>query len=131
MPARRLTLSLLPDTFAICRLEAHEALPAWLPASEFCAAIRTEDELSICCVESAVPREVRTSRGWRGLKFMGPFDFSETGVIACVAAPLAEAGISISVLATYDTDYVFVRQDALDSALEALTAAGHRVIGRS
>jgi hypothetical protein len=50
-------------------------------------------------------------------------------VIAAVAAPLAEAGISISVLATYNTDYLFVRNEALDNAAEILQAAGHHVVG--
>jgi hypothetical protein len=61
---------------------------------------------------------------------VGPFDFSETGVIASVAGPLAEAGVSISVLATYDTDYLFVRNDALENTAEILQAAGHRIVGQ-
>ena len=130
LTTRRLTLRLLPETFAICRLEPGAAVPAWLPKSGFTAAIRTSAELSLYCDENAVPRDIRAERGWRGLELAGPFDFSETGVIAAVAAPLAEAGISISVLATYDTDYLFVRGAALESAAEVLQAAGHRVTGR-
>ena len=129
MNGRRLTLRLLPAAFAICRLEPDAALPAWLPRQGFTATIRTEDELSIYCDQNAVPQEVRAARGWRALQLVGPFDFSETGVIASVAAPLAEAGISISVLATHDTDYLFVRNDALENAAEILQAAGHRVVG--
>ena len=130
MNARRLTLRLLPVAFAICRLEPDAAMPDWFPRHGFTAAIRTEDELCIYCDESAVPQEVRAERGWRALQFVGSFDFSETGVIAAVAAPLAEAGISISVLATFDTDYLFVHHEALDSAAEILQAAGHRVVGQ-
>ncbi|HTQ85599.1 MAG TPA: ACT domain-containing protein [Candidatus Solibacter sp.] len=129
MNARRLTLRLLPDTYAICRFEPDAAMPAWLPRKGFTAAIRTEEEFSIYCDQNAVPHDVRAARGWRALQLVGPFDFDETGVIASVAAPLAEAGISISVLATYDTDYLFVRNEALDSAAEILQGAGHRVVG--
>ena len=130
MNARRLTLRLLPAAFAICRLEPEEPIPAWLPRRGFTATIRAEDELSIYCDETAVPQDVRAARGWRALQLVGPFDFNETGVIAAVAGPLAEAGISISVLATYDTDYLFVRSEALESAAEILQAAGHRVLGQ-
>jgi len=128
MNARRLTLRLLPASFAICRLEPDAALPAWLPRNGFTAVIRTRDEMAVYCDEAVVPQDVRAAKGWRALELVGPFDFSETGVIASVAGPLAEAGISISVLATYDTDYLFVRNDALESAAEILQAAGHRVV---
>ncbi|HKO04653.1 MAG TPA: ACT domain-containing protein, partial [Candidatus Acidoferrales bacterium] len=127
MNGRRLTLRLLPASFAICRLEPDAALPAWLPRQGFTACVRAEDELCIYCEETAVPQDVRAVRNWRALQLLGPFDFSESGVIAAVAGPLAEAGISIAVLATYDTDYIFVRNDALESAAEILQAAGLRV----
>ncbi len=130
MSARRLTLRLLPAAFAICRLDPDDPIPAWFPRRGFTAAIRADDELSIYCNEDAVPEDVRAVRGWRAFQLVGPFDFSETGVIAAVAGPLAEAGISISVLATHDTDYLFVRNDALESAAEILQAAGHRVVGQ-
>lgn len=127
---RPITLKLLPSSFAICRLEPDVPIPGWLPRTGFTAAIRTAEEFSIYCDEAAVPRDVRAARGWRALQFVGPFDFSETGVIASVAGPLAEAGISISVLATYDTDYLFVRGEVLENAAEILQAAGHRVVGQ-
>jgi len=130
MNPRRLTLRLLPATFAICRFEPDAAVPVWFPRRGFAAMIRTEGEFCVYCDESAVPQGVRAARGWRALQFVGPFDFSETGVIASVAGPLAEAGISISVLATYDTDYLFVRSEALESAAEILQAAGHHVVGQ-
>jgi hypothetical protein len=131
MNPRRLTLRLLPAMFAICRLERNAPLPAWLPRHGFTATIRTQDELCVYCDEGAVPQDVRAARGWRALQFVGPFDFSESGVIAAVAAPLAEAGISISVLATYDTDFLFVQNEALENAAEILQAAGHHVVGQA
>ena len=48
-----------------------------------------------------------------------------------LASPLAAAGVSIFAVSTYDTDYVLVKQDALDRAVAALAAAGHRVHGLS
>jgi hypothetical protein len=57
----------------------------------------------------------------------GTLDFALTGVMAALAVPLAEAGISMLALATYDTDYVLVRGERLGDAVAALRAAGHRV----
>lgn len=57
----------------------------------------------------------------------GPLDFSLVGVLASVADPLADAGISIFAVSTFDTDYVLVRKDALESAIAVLREAGHVV----
>lgn len=89
---------------------------------------RTDAELSIVCAESAVPATVECAeRGWRALRVAGPLDFNAIGVMARLTAPLAEAGISILALATFDTDYLLVRAPDLSRALAALRAAGHRV----
>jgi hypothetical protein len=129
MSRHQLTLRLLPDSLAICRLEPEAPIPAWMPQRAFTAAIRTAEEFSVYCVDSAVPQDVRAERGWRALQLVGPFPFEMFGVIASVAAPLADAGISISVLATYDTDYIFVRAEKLESAVQVLQAGGHRFTG--
>ena len=50
-----------------------------------------------------------------------------TGIAAALATPLAAAGVSVLVIATYDTDYVLIREDQLNRAVAALTSAGHRV----
>jgi hypothetical protein len=54
-------------------------------------------------------------------------DLALTGVAAALTAPLAAAEISVLVVGTYDTDYLFVREEALARAVAALEAAGHRV----
>lgn len=126
MAARCLRLRLLTPKFSICRLHPDAAIPAWLSRQGFTAVIRTQDELAIYSEDSAVPQDVQAARGWRAFELLGPFPFTETGVIAAVAGPLAEAGISISVLATYDTDYIFVHEDALERAVGVLSAAGHQ-----
>ena len=88
---------------------------------------RTAAELSIVAPSAAVPPEVRAERDWRALRVAGPLDFALTGILASLAAPLADAGVSIFALSTYDTDYVLVRHPQLDVALAALRAAGHTV----
>jgi len=74
-----------------------------------------------------VPAGVPSVRGWRSLGVEGPLDFSEIGVLVSIAQPLAEAGVSILAIGTFDTDYVLVRSDDLERALATLAAAGHRV----
>lgn len=66
-------------------------------------------------------------RGWRALKLDGPFDLALVGILATIATPLAEAGVSIFTIATYDTDYILVRETQFSQAINALSAQGHNV----
>jgi len=88
---------------------------------------RTQEELSIVCAEGIVPEGVSCERGWRSLRVRGRIAFSQVGVLSSLVAPLAEGGISVFVVSTYDTDYVLVKQDALSSAQEVLVSHGHVV----
>ena len=123
-----LTLSILPDTFAVCRLTSGNAIPAWASSGEFFSITRTAEELSIVCLESDVPDGVKCESDWRCFKIEGPLDFALTGILVSVAAPLANVGISIFAISTYNTDYLMVRRDSLDRAIAALERAGHHVM---
>ncbi|WP_026870738.1 ACT domain-containing protein [Inquilinus limosus] len=121
MAETRLTLSLLPEMLAVARLPAGALLPGWVDWSDpFVTVSRTRDELSVVCPEARVPGDVRAERGWRGFKVEGPLDFALTGILARLAAPLAEAGISIFAVSTYDTDYLLVRAADLEAATAVL-----------
>jgi hypothetical protein len=74
-----------------------------------------------------VPADVKQEGGWRCLKVEGPLDLSSTGVLASLLQPLAEAGVPIFAIPTYDTDYVLVREVQLEAAITALRQAGHHV----
>ena len=124
-----LTLSVLPDTLAVCRLGPDDALPPWARAGEFRVVTRTPSELSIVCPEGSVPDGVTSNRGWRAIAVAGTLDFALTGILASLASPLAAAGVSIFAVSTYDSDYILVKQETLARALEALAAAGHHVAG--
>lgn len=125
----KLTLTLSPDRLAVCRLDAGAAVPAWAVKSAFFSITRTGDELSIVCGEDAAPNDaaLKIERGWRAFKIEGPLDFELTGVLVAVAKPLADAGIPIFALSTYDTDYVLVKHDRVQPAITALARADHTV----
>ena len=127
MDARPLVFSLLPAALAVCRLDAAAAVPAWAAGGPFVSVTRTADELSVICPEEAVPAGIVAAAGWRCLKLEGPFDFSETGLVASFARLLADAGVSLMVVCTYDTDYLLVRDFDLDRAIESLEAGGYRI----
>ncbi len=118
----KLTLRLLEDSYAVCRLEPDDIIPVDLliPGPEFVSISRTAEELSIVCPEDMAPEDAKVTGGWRAFKVQGPLDFSLTGVIATLTRPLAEAKLSVFTVATYDTDYLLVKQVDLDAAQQAL-----------
>jgi hypothetical protein len=120
-------LQLLADRFAVCRCAASEPYPAWARGGSFLSLTRTSEELSIVCREDLVPQQVRQEIGWRCLQVEGPLEFSQTGVLAGLATPLADREIPVFVVSTYDTDYLLVPEVRLDDALATLQAAGHLV----
>ena len=122
-------LLLLPELFAVCHLDPDAPLPAWATPglSGLLSITRTPKELSIICAQESAPGDIRQERNWRCFMVEGPLDFSLTGVLAALLTPLAEAGVSIFALSTFDTDYLLVRAAQLDLAVETLTAAGHLV----
>jgi len=122
-----LRLQLLPETYAICRLGSEQAVPAWATGGAFLSLTRTRAELSIVCVQEAVPEDVRCEKGWRCLGVRGVLDFSLTGILASLATPLAAAGVSIFAVSTFDTDYLLVKNDGLTPTIAALEDAGHSV----
>jgi hypothetical protein len=121
-------VSVLPGTLAICRLHASERIPSWaLELHEgFVSITRTPDELSIVCPQDAVPPDTRVEEDWRALVLPGPIPFEMTGVLAALTVPLAEAGIPVFAISTYDTDYVLVREKNVEHALHVLHADPER-----
>ena len=120
-------LALLSGVYAVSKLRPDAAIPEWATGSSFCSTTRTPHELSIVCDEGRVPADVTMQGGWRALMVKGPLDFELTGVLASLATPLAAAGISVFAIATYETDYILIRDRDLHRAVVALRDAGHTV----
>jgi len=147
----RLRLSVLPPRLAVCRLPSGAALPEWAaaalarPGAGLVSVTRTAKELSLVVTADAVTAdavpadtllvdavpagapELRVETGFRALEVAGPLDFALVGVLAALTAPLAEAGVSLFAVSTFDTDYLLVREAELTAAEAVLTAAGHRI----
>ena len=123
-----LTLTVLPDSLAICRLSPADDVPDWAMIGEFVSITHTGDELSIVCAQESVPADVKADREWRALRVEGPLDLALTGVLAALASPLAQAQINLFAVSTFDTDYLLVKGYNLARACEVLRQAGHVVL---
>jgi uncharacterized protein len=123
-----LKFRILEERLAVCRLAPTESIPTWASSGKFFCVMRTHDELSIVCLEGAVPEGPLAERGWATLQLEGPFPFSMTGVLSSFLQPLAEARIPIFAISTFDTDYVLIHRENVELAVAALGAAGHHKI---
>ena len=124
-----LNLIVLPDTIAICQLDADSPIPDWA-IGEFVSITRTADELSIVCRQDQVPNGVQCERSWRCFRIAGRLDFTLVGVIASLTGALAEAGISVFVVSSFNTDFVLVRQQDVAKAVGVLEEDGHNLTGK-
>jgi hypothetical protein len=123
----QLNLVVVDGTFAICRLGADATIPSWVTAGRFFSITRTTDELSIVCHQDAIPEGTASERGWRCVRVAEKISFSVVGVLASLAAPLAEAGISVFAVSTFDTDYLLVKKEDFEKAITVLQQAGHLI----
>ena len=124
----KLTLQVLDGRFAVVRLASGAGIPWWAATSDGLLSVtRTVDETSIVCEDRLVPAGVQAERGFAALRVVGTLPFSATGVLACIVVPLADAGVSIFAISTFDTDYVLVREASLDVTISALRGAGHEI----
>jgi hypothetical protein len=122
-----LTLHILTERFALIQLPQNAPIPSWV-RGEFAAVLRSRDEMTVVSEESAVPAGLRTQGGFRCLQVAGSFDIGSIGIAAAATRPVAEAGISLFVFSTWQTDFVLVAESDLEHATAALRGAGHTVL---
>jgi uncharacterized protein len=125
--SHQLTIVTYEKTYAICRLEPDAPVPEWAGGVRFLSITRTANELSIVCEEELVPNDVHAERNRRLMLIEGTMPFTLPGVLASVAGPLADGGISVFAVSTYDTDYIFVSDEDLQEATQVLERAGHTI----
>ena len=117
--------ALLKGEYRIHRLPSTAEVPAAVFDGSFYAITRTDEELSIVTPEDVQVLNAKTVSGWTGIKVLGPLDFGLTGILAGISGVLADAGVSIFAVSTFDTDYILFKKNVADRAVAALTAAGH------
>jgi uncharacterized protein len=124
----RLDIALLPERYAVCRMDAATPPPAWAQRAAFFALIRTPDELCIVCPEKDAPSRVKKVGGWRALRLAGEIDHTgESGVLLTVVEPLARVGVSVFPVTSNDSGYVLVHEPHVEKALATLRSWGHAV----
>ena len=121
-----MTIEALDAHFSICQVRDFSSVDLEAP---FCFAGKTDEEHSLVCLTQSVPdNALAREDGWRALRIQGALDFSLVGVLARIAALMAERGIGIFAISTFNTDYILTRQEQYPQALEALLRAGYKLV---
>ena len=118
-------LERLPYDLTVCKISSAADAPL---ETDFFFLEKTDEELSLVCETRHVPlRVVAREDGWRGFRIVGTLDFSLIGILSKITGILADNGIGIFAVSTYNTDYILVKAGDLDKALDVLGQAGYGI----
>lgn len=119
-------LEILPYELTVCQVRDLSCIDL---NNAFYFLGRTDREISLVCpTENTPAATVAHEDGWRGFRIRGTLDFSLVGVLSRLSGALAESGIGIFAVSTYDTDYILVKKEDLDLSLDVLAAKGYNII---
>lgn len=119
-------LKKIHEDFSVCQVQDYSLTDT---ASEYCFLGKTDEENSLVCITGQVPANAaKRDDGWKAFRIQGVLDFSLIGILAKIATILAEHAISIFAVSTYNTDYVFIKDDNYQRGLEILQAAGYTIV---
>ena len=120
-------LKKLPWDLTVCRCSSAESVDL---SADFFFVGKTDEEISLVCATASVPANtIAREDGWRGFRFEGVLDFSLTGILSKLSGILAENGIGIFAVSTYNTDYILVKAENFDRSLSVLESAGYEIAG--
>ena len=118
-----LELKRLPHDLSICKVGEITQIDL---SADFCFICKTDEELSLVCRTHDVPKEtLARDDGWKGFRICGVLDFSLIGILANLTSILAQQGIGVFAVSTYNTDYILVKAEDFERASSALAASGY------
>lgn len=118
-----MTIKILPNDFSVCKVSDYsEAV-----IDEFTFIAKTDEENSLVCPTEDVPANTtHREDGWRAFRIEGELDFSLVGILAKISTLLADNGIGIFAISTYNTDYILTKD--MDKAVAVLRNSGYNII---
>ncbi len=119
-------LKKLNKDFSVCKVEDYSLVNL---DAEYSFIGKTDEEKSLVCITNDIPpNAIRCDDGWNGFRIQGVLDFSLIGILSKISSVLADNGISIFAVSTYNTDYVFIKEEKYQKALEVLKQFGYKII---
>jgi len=120
-------LKRLRQDFTVCKISDITQVDF---SAEFLFLSKTDDELSLVCETPFMPPNVlAVENGWKALKIAGILDFNLVGIIAEISCLLADGGISLFVISTYNTDYILLKKAVIEEGIRILKEHGFSIAG--
>ena len=120
-------LKKLPYNLTVCQVKDVSVIDF---GTDICFVGKTDEEISLVCRTEDAPAEtVERDDGWRGFRIEGVLDFSLIGILSKLSSILAENKIGIFAVSTYNTDYILVKAENFDRAMDVLADEGYEVMG--
>jgi hypothetical protein len=113
-------LKILDKDLSIVHMDKLIDLDEIFVKSQFVSLTKTNDEISLVTETECVKDSWYVNSGWKALFIVGPLDFSLVGILREVLVLLADGGISIFAISTFDTDYILIKKEQLERAVEIL-----------
>ncbi len=96
---------------------------------EFYFIGKTDEEYSLVCITEDTPiNTTERDDGWKGFRIQGVLDFSLIGILSKLSIILADNKIGIFAVSTFNTDYILVKEENFDKALNVLALAGYAIV---
>ena len=119
-------LKVIPYDFTVCKLKTDSDIDV---TKSFYFVGKTDEEISLVCKTEDTPADtLERDDGWRAFRIQGVLDFSLIGILSKISAVLAENKIGIFAVSTYNTDYILVKKENFENALNALREKGYTVV---
>ena len=116
----------LSHDFSVCKVADYSQVDL---TGEFVFVGKTDEEASLVCRTKDVPANVTAREdGWKAFRIQGVLDFSLIGILSAISGILAENGIGIFAVSTYNTDYILTKAESFQRALDALARAGYVIV---
>ena len=116
----------LNQDFSVCKVMDYSLVNM---DAEYSFIGKTDEEKSLVCITGDVPSNViERDDGWKGFRIQGVLDFSLIGILAKISGILADNDIAIFAISTYNTDYILIKKENYQKAINTLNDAGYKII---
>jgi uncharacterized protein len=117
------------QAMAAVRLPAGTPPPDWASGEPIASVSLTADETSVICPTSSLPDELPgpVEGPFTVVRVAGTLEISQIGIMVGLLKPLADAGIPVLTISTFDTDWVLVPAKSSAAAASVWRAAGYQV----
>lgn len=120
-------LKILDNKLKVVKLKISEDVPEIVFKQEFYSITKTDEELSIVVDENIDIVNGIAEYDWRAIKIVGTLDFSLIGILSKISSILAKAEVSIFAISTYNTDYILLKANKLDKAIQVLKENNYEI----